>query len=256
MLPAASVAQICAGMICPSILKAGAPSYVIAPPSIRPSNGEPYYFERGSWDLISSLPTCNLSKITPASNNNRPDWKTEGIIKPPELIPGQRNSELFRFGLRQARNCDDEMALRDILNSYNELANDPLSLLEVDGISRNAWHYQITGKNWAGGSARMTLSETELRAVISAGNCGDAWILYSMLMLMHGARAERGEPFAICAEAMAKARTFGDWEERRIRRARDTLLDCHLIIRVHRGGRGKGDPSLYAFRPQQTGTRH
>jgi len=239
----------------PIDIKGNAPSYVIAPPSIRPSSGEPYYFERGSWDLISSLPPCDLSKIIPA-NNNRPGEKIEGIIMPPELIRGQRNSELFRFGLRQARNCDDEITLRDILISYNELANDPLPLLEVEGISRNAWHYESMGKNWVGGSARMTLIETELRAVMPASNFSDAWFLYSMLMLMHGARSERGGSFAICIEAMAKAGTFGDWDTKRIRRARDTLLDCHLIIRVHRGGRGKGDPSFYAFRPQQTGTRH
>ena len=240
----------------PIDIKGRTPSYVIAPPSIRPSNGEPYYFERGGWDLISNLPPCDLTKIIPASNTNRPDWKIEGIIKPPELIPGQRNSELFRFGLRQARNCDDEITLRDILISYNELADIPLPPPEVEGISRNAWFYESTGKNWVGGSARMTLIGTEIRATMSASNFSDAWFMYSMLMLTHGARAERGEPFAICIEAMAKAGIFGDWDTKRIRRARDTLIDCHLIACVHRGGRGKNDPSLYAFRPQPTGTRH
>jgi hypothetical protein len=239
----------------PIDIKGNAPSYVIAPPSIRPSSGEPYYFERGSWELIRSLPLCDLTKIIP-SNNNRPGWEVESIIKPPELIPGQRNSELFRFGLRQARNCDDETTLRYILNSYNEFADNPLPPLEVEGIARNAWFYESAGKNWVGGSARMTLIETEIRAVMPASNFSDAWFLYSMLMLMHGARAERGESFAICADAMAKAGLFGDWDTKRIRRARDTLIDCHLIACVHRGGRGKNDPSFYAFRPQPTGTRH
>ena len=67
----------------PIDIKATAAGYVVAPPSIRPSTGRPYYFERGSWDLISSLPPCDLTKIIP-SNNTRLECRAEVVIKPPE----------------------------------------------------------------------------------------------------------------------------------------------------------------------------
>jgi hypothetical protein len=38
-----------------------------------------------------------------------------------------------------------------------------------------------------------------------------------------------------------------NWDRRRLRKARDALLDAEAIELVHRGGRCKGDASVYRF---------
>jgi hypothetical protein len=227
----------------PIDVKGRAPGYVVCPPSIHPSSGKPYYFGRGSWTDLADLPTCELqafiARLTP-----RKATATEPE-PPPDLIVGQRNNSLFKAGLRFARNCDDEPALLGVLTSMNDTAANPLPQAEIENISRNAWHYQSTGKNWVGAEAHAVLTAGDLRALMSASNWADAWALYSMLRMMHGGRSRRGEPFAISASAMAKAGTMGNWNAKRIWRARDTLVASGLVQRIHEGGRGKHDPSLY-----------
>jgi Bifunctional DNA primase/polymerase, N-terminal len=229
----------------PIDIKASAPGYIVAPPSIRPSNARNYYFERGSWQDLPDLPPCDLQRLI--SKLNSRETRQPEIEPPPDLTPGQRNTNLFRYGLRQAHNCSDGLSLRNVLISVNDMAADPLPQAEVEKISRNVWHYQATENNWSGREARAIVTASEMRSLMSARNWADAWALYSLLRASHGARSQRGGAFAISARAMAEVRTMGDWDAKRIRQARDTLVDCAFIHRIHKGGAGKHDPSLYVF---------
>jgi hypothetical protein len=127
----------------------------------------------------------------------------------------------------------------------NDMAADPLLQAEVEKISRSAWYYEASGNNWSGREARAVIVASDTQALASGGN-SDAALLYLVLRAAHGARSQRGEPFAISCSAMAQARTIAGWGKWRFLRARQALIDFGLI-RLLRQGRGRGDPSLYVF---------
>ena len=72
----------------------------------------------------------------------------------------------------------------------------------------------------------------------------DAAVLLLLLRSEHyGLRDE----FAIAPAAMAKGCVIPGWNERRIRTARDYLLEAGRLVLTHAGGAGRGDPSRFGF---------
>jgi hypothetical protein len=59
-------------------------------------------------------------------------------------------------------------------------------------------------------------------------------MLLANIQVAHGARHSRGEPFAISPDAMSG--TVLNWGARRIRKARQTLIDLGLLCQTHQGG--------------------
>jgi Bifunctional DNA primase/polymerase, N-terminal/Primase C terminal 1 (PriCT-1) len=225
------------GIGLPVDVKGSGAGIIIVPPSFRPSTGVLYAFERGSWDDLARLPGARLAGLIP--DNSR--------FGPLSAAKGTRNDKLFRFALREARNCDDSLALQDALMLANSGLDEPLPPQEVERIAFSAWKYQATGKNWVGGEARAIIPRRAMSALMEAKNGPDALALLVTLQHEHGARAAHGEVFAIAPHAMASSRVLGCWSASRIRNARDTLLDRGFISRVHRGGRGPHDPAQYRF---------
>jgi hypothetical protein len=155
---------------------------------------------------------------------------------------GDRNNRLFHQALREALHCDDLIALLDALATVNAGLQKPLSDAEVEKTARSAWRYQSESRNWVGSEARAVSTKTDLAKFCGVQNGGDAHLLHAML---HVAHATRGEPFAVSPDAMSASKTIGDWSPQRIRKARKVLLDLGFLTKVHHGGNGLHDPSLF-----------
>lgn len=83
----------------------------------------------------------------------------------------------------------------------------------------------------------------------------DAYVLWHALRWAHCADRE---PFAISCKAMAREQTIDGWADRkRYARARDWLLAHGGLVRLHAGGKGRGDPHLYRLAsPANMGTEN
>jgi hypothetical protein len=211
-------------------IKAGKGAVVIAPPSIRPSTGIPYRFERGSWADLSQLPLFPL----PGSNV---------LDRPSQVREGSRNNHLFRRGLHLALGCSGEGELLNKLLVVNEAeCEPPLDWNEVLKIARSAWDYESSGRNWVGREARVHATKAELDRLSPHS---DALALF--LNLRHAHRGRR-EAFCASPKAMAQAEVVNGWRHpHRYRKAIQLLLDLGFLVRIRTGGRGARDPSLYAL---------
>jgi len=208
---------------------------IIAPPSSRPG-GACYSFEKGDWNSLCDLPGIPAAALTSLKIEGRLTIATGRIRK------GERNDSLFRFALNQARYCDDKESLLDLVEAFVECLEPPLSSAEILRAVESAWGYEQRGENWIGGPAMAGISETEFLTIVENP---EAVALLCHLRQAHGARNRRNEPFAISPRAMTKTGALASWGESRIRKARDTLETAGLIEKLHHGGRGKRDPSLY-----------
>lgn len=213
-------------------------AFVVAPPSRRPSSLRPYSFVSGSWDDLSRLPPPRRG-LRDLGNRSRLEPRCVGV--------GQRNNWLFKASLKQAPACDDWDAFLDVVQTINRSLAIPLHESEVVRSAASAWQYQTTGRNWVGGEARGVLGRSELDLLMRERGGPDALAMICRIRMDHGWRSGEKAPFALSPRAMAEAGVFPSWSPARHRRARDLLITTGLLTRVHRGGRGPGDPSLYAL---------
>jgi hypothetical protein len=219
-------------------LKGAARGYAVVPPSIRPIDGAPYEFFVGSFDVFRNLPTAKpLLQI---------EEEQAGVAAAFKL--GNRNKALFGRAMREAKYCADRDALLNILMGLNQQMEAPLPVEEVCKMATHVWNdYKEKDRLWFGREARAVRPRAATDLLLRHPNGGDGAILHDVLLQEHGARHHRGERFAIAPKAMAAGGRLSCWEWKRIMRARDALLECGLILRVHKGGRRKGDAGQFCF---------
>jgi Bifunctional DNA primase/polymerase, N-terminal/Primase C terminal 1 (PriCT-1) len=213
----------------------GSSGHVIVPPSFRPSTGVPYIFERGSWDELIRLPFAKPGSLLAHFSGT---GSSKLVIE-----RGQRNDALFNTALREVLHCDDLETLVDVALTINEGFPEPLPRAEVIRTAGSVWKYEANDDNWVGQGQRAVLELGTVKQLSMAPNGADAMLLFSNLLVAHGARHTRGEPFAISPAAMSG--TVLPWAERRIRKARQTLIKLGLISQTYQGGRFRHDPSLF-----------
>jgi hypothetical protein len=220
---------------------------VVVPPSyarIGEHAGKPYRFIRGGWDDLRHLPKAHPGSLPKAAGGSAAPQGA--AVQQLRAVPYHiRNITLHKLLLRQVRHCDTEEDLIDIANTivadHFELANvPPFPLSEIRKTAHSVWQTEKEGRNWVGKEARFVVTVSELDALEGDS---DAFMLWFVLQRMHGARAE---PFAVAPKAMAHAEVVRGWTGvRRYMKARDRLLGCSGLVRVHVGGRGRGDPHMY-----------
>jgi hypothetical protein len=216
-------------------IKGSSAGIIIVPPSFRRTTGIPYEFERGGWDDLHRLPFAKPGSLSGLSS------RSAGLKLP--LERGQRNTELFKTALRQACRCDDLDSLVDVMLTINEGLSEPLPDSEIRRLANSAWGHEARGENWLGQPARAVLETAIIKQLSMAPNGADALMLLANLQVAHGARHKRGESFAISPPAMS--RTVLPWGERRIRNARQTLIEHGFLFEEHCGGSSPGDRSLF-----------
>ncbi len=119
---------------------------VAVPPSVRARTGKPYELF-GSWQDLARLPVAHLMRLT--------EHDRFGDLG--KACRGRRNDMLFRFALREARNCDDLDALLDCVRTVNFGFPEPLQASEVARVAGSAWKFQIERRNWSGMGSRAVV---------------------------------------------------------------------------------------------------
>jgi hypothetical protein len=214
----------------------GVGGFVVAPPSIRPTDGRRYQFDAGGQARVDHLP-----RVAPAAT----EWLASiaGGVPGRKFLPGHRNTQLFKQALGLVRGCEDLEELIEELIATNRLTCDPpLPNEEVVRTAQSAWRYQILGRNFAGGGGFSCSAELRRRI----GDPDALW-LYAILMEAHAAKVPTGASFAISAKARALPGVAAPLSAMRIRKARDRLIAVGVLQQTYAGGRRKGDTSQYRF---------
>jgi hypothetical protein len=213
--------------------------YVLVPPSFNPKLGRGYVFKCGQWADLERLPPFRWeAAAAPPSNDNRRSSAGGSI-----LGEGQRNNALYRHLLRVARQLQSEGALLAEARRFNDQrCSPPLPDNEVVATAASVWKYRVENRIWVGSRGYVRWSAERVLSCARHRRAGDAIIVTTMLRAMH---AKREEPFAVAPRAMAAAQVIPGWSEHRTRMALAAAVELGFIERVHKGGRCKGDPSLY-----------
>jgi hypothetical protein len=220
----------------------GAGAIVVGPGSVHPETGQPYRFLRGSWDAYRDAPMLDTEALQALIGRDigAPDEQLR--------VPGERrNSEGSRNGSTFAHLraqgamglflSEDEVVAEALY--YNETHNDPP---EPDGkvvaTAKQVWKYISKGTCKAPKRTHRAGFNAVERAALQlldprTFKYADALALWLELKLAHGARAQRGETFAIAATAMAHKQVIPGWSDRkRYIRATQALVACGLIERA------------------------
>jgi hypothetical protein len=216
-------------------IKAGPGAVVVAPPSRRPSSGEPYVLARGDWSLLPVLPIFRDPSDAGRTTRRTPD--AEGGVP-----VGCRNNHLFSALLHLASGCDGagDLALKaHALNARD--FDEPLPWDEVERTARKAWAYQESGRNWAGRGRHVAVGEDDFAALADEP---DALALWMRLQLTHAGRRPR---FAASPKGMAAGGVLPGWSPKRYRKALAVLARRGFLLLLHKGGAGVGDHDSYAF---------
>jgi hypothetical protein len=209
-------------------IKAGKGAVVIAPPSVRPSNGLAYRFERGSWDDLPYLPVFQDSK--------RPTGKEADHVGP------ARNNTLFSRCLQLARDCETIGELETKALVVNEADfDDPLDFAEVEKIVDSAWKIQSAGRNMVGRGRQAVVPESRFELLADEPDA----LALDIRMRLHHERLRA--KFVSSPKAMAAANVMPNWTAARYRRARDILVGRKIWVVLKKGGNGPRDPYEFGF---------
>ena len=208
--------------------------FTIAPPS-KGARGW-YAFVQGTLDDLDRLPRIKGLAVTgeaPAAAPNKP----ERIA----IAKGQRNRELFRFCMSEARSCAslDELVYRAAAFAETALSPvpEPVTAEEIKRTAMSAWGYEAGGENWSGKGRVVAFDHDLVDRYLRSDP--DAFLLLTDLKRHHWGRTE-----FVIANGMAVA--LG-WGRPRFYKARQQLLDGGVIRCVHPGGRGPADTPVYAW---------
>ena len=215
-------------------------SVVIAPPSRHAVDPNFSYAWVGCTpDVIDDLPPFNVAALHCLFGQGSSSLPNVTKLPPP-LLPCSPSvsQQQFRDGSRglglndklvaDAWACESLDELLDLARTWNAGLRDrgleTLDDAEIFRRTKAVWRDTQSGmiERWHGQRARTAVSADEIRIVASLS--ADAFALLMLLRSEHGARAKRGETFAISINAMVKARVLGRWSARRLRKAREILL--------------------------------
>lgn len=206
---------------------------IVLPPSVRPGVGD-YVWLKGDLSLVRHLPPPRLGSLSPSARPTVAASATGGVR--PEV--GQRNDELFRVLRLAARDVSSLDELMHAGVSWNKTLDDPLGLAEVARTANSVWHYKVNDSLLTPGSGGILLPRRAIADLALAE--ADAVALLAFLRMHHaGVRSS----FALSVRALAGATS---WSERRLRRARNVLIDRGLLVVVSPGGPPR-KPAMMAF---------
>jgi hypothetical protein len=196
-----------------------------------------------------------LPKVRPGvlpiayGNPHRAKDDPENVVPLGGVREGRRNATLFRLLLRIVRHCDTMADLLDEAQWINDNFSLPLPEAEVEKHVRNVWKIEAEGRNWVGQEARVQIQASQIEALTTHRYAAEAAALFLVLRSKHWHR----ETFVVSPPAMARAGIIAGWGKQRYRHGLDALLEAGVLKLVQRGGRGLGDPHLFAFTRNGTG---
>ena len=215
--------------------------FTIAPPSWRDDLGAGYRFLTGGLADLRDLPTIRPDAL------EKPQAYAGRVAE--TVRTGERNTRLFRYAMTQARFCDDLEALEDVCATWAEAMPDPLAAAEVAQVARNAWGYEVRGRNFIG--LRKPQVTTWDAIMDKLQDEPDAFFLLTVFRRYHDNR----DAFAIAPTAMSKAGN-PPWHRSRIARARDVLVDRGFIAEVSAPDGRRRTAGRYRLTMPDSGNNH
>jgi hypothetical protein len=210
---------------------------ILTPPSVRAGVGV-YRIERGCWDDLAALPHVAAGAIpAPASTETSPASK--GHI-------GGRHDLLFAALRVEAQSCETLGELISRGHAINAEFTPPIGSDDagergdIEKTAGSVWNMKSEGRLLLPGRQGIWMTCNELVCLRS-----DAFHLLGFLRKNHAARCARGQPFALSTKAMARDNVIPGWGRKRYNTAIHELLHSGAIRRAHKGGRYKGDVSLF-----------
>ena len=222
---------------------------VVAPPSTRIMADGPvraYQFLEGGWEWVETLPRIKAGALPKRFDGSQ---LSDGDPLTDRVGIGQRNNTLFNSLLHLAKTSRtrDEL-LREAI-AINDGFTEPLQRREVEATVGSVWRYKAEGRLIVSSAPKIHIPASALELLWNTANGADALALLSVLLFNHGARARRGEDFAIAAAAMQRAEVVKGWGIKRYRGATEVLMEAGLILRSYKGGARRGDAHRYVFGP-------
>ena len=177
-------------------------------------------------DLDDLLRLTFMQLPEPPASAEPPEVQSTTAITPSTITEGRRNTELWRFCMRQAMTVASFAELLEHARKFNEECAPPLEEKEMANTAESAWSYTERGLNRFGQhGAWLAIDE-----IATMAHDQDALVLLAFL------RAHNG-PWAnfMCANGLAK--TFG-WPRVRMAQARSRLIELGRLKPVRQAGRG------------------
>ncbi len=212
----------------------GQGGFVVVPPSVRPTTGTPYVFDRGSFADVSILAKINPNSLNSGSSSAE-------VVSVRGIPVGNRNNTIFHKMLREVRHCDALADLSDVAHTINDNhTEEPLPAKELHRIVDHVWFMEQTGQNWVGQGARIFFTEDEIDVLAPFPSA--MAFLAAVIRRFHW-DPNKGD-FVLSDAAMARDHVIDGWGRKRYRAAIGTLLELGFLEQTHQG-RAKGDPHQY-----------
>lgn len=220
----------------------GKGGYVLAPPSV--IKGVTYQISKGGWDCLNQLPFIKENGLV-SRTNAAPSTLSEGERRSSvkksisDMVIGDgRNNRLFKLARKKAKEVDHYNELESWMLLVNNRYKEPLTTSEVEGIAKSVWSYKKKGTL---GKPYVHASHREIALIGS-----HALHLLLVLRKNHTKRQEKGEPFAIACEAMAKSQVIKGWTKYIYMKARNELIKMSKIKHIGYGTQNR-KLKLYNF---------
>jgi Bifunctional DNA primase/polymerase, N-terminal/Primase C terminal 1 (PriCT-1) len=227
----------------------GLGGFVVAPPSTRvAADGMVrfYQFLEGGWKWVENLRAIKPGALPKKFYGSR---FSDGAPLANKVGVGVRNTTLFNALLRRAKTSETRDELLREATLINDRFAQPLQTREVEATVGSVWGYKVEGQLIVPSAPKIQIPASALELLWNTANGADALMFLSVLLFNHGARARRGEDFAIAAEAMQRAEVVKGWGIKRYRGATGVLMAAGLIIQFYKGGARRGDAHRYVFGP-------
>jgi hypothetical protein len=215
--------------------------FIVLPPSIRPDlDGAEYEWLEGGLEALRDLPLPKPGSIPEAPSAPSRERQEAPAVSQEGDSTGTRNTDLFAHLRGVAMACASEANLVERATAWNGELADPLPAAELVKTANRVWRYRQEGKLLVPGGASNVIMPASVVETLAVAN-PDAFGLYGHLLRAH---AGLRDTFALSIRAMAPVIR---WTERRLRAARDALLEAGLIEETHHGGKKIGDASQFRF---------
>jgi hypothetical protein len=195
----------------------------------------PSKIERGQYRIVHGH-LDDLDHLTPMVGIEAPSIASEEPSAE-SIRVGRRNTELWRWCMKQAHTCDNRMALVSMAQAFNETHCSPqLDEEEILTIASSAWRYTERGDNRFGQHGAY-FDAGEVACMIMCQD-QDAFVLLAFL------RAKQG-PWSTFMVANGLTETFVGWSRKRLAAARHRLIELGYLTPLRQAGRGH--PALYRW---------
>ena len=211
-------------------------SLVIAPPSVH-SSGKLYALDGCDWSALKDLPRPNTANLRRFIESGGRHGRTRHSG---EMRDGSRKQWLNDLLVLDVYFCRTLEQLLEVARRANATLpaqdREPLDDAIVVARAAKVWNDRQAGRisSWqrSRGVARCHPGEIDLLGRLNAKRAADALMLLMRFRSAHSARCRRGETFSITPMAMARDQVLPGWTRQRYEKARDLLLEAHLIAKV------------------------